>query len=358
MKKIIAINLGSTSTKIVYYEDDVCVFADELQHDILTIKKYNTVWQQKQFRMDAIIDFINKNDIEIENIDAFTSRGGHTIPIEGGVYEVTELMLEQSDSEIYGNHISDVGLQIASDLAKKYNTKAFTVDPPITDEFEPLAYYSGLPEIKRKSSMHALNHKAVARKYAIDNNTNYEDLNLVVVHLGGGVSVAAHKKGKMIDGHNALLGDGPFSTNRTGSLPVGDLIKMCYSGEYTYEQMKKKLNGEGGMVAYVGDNSVLNVYNKAMAGDTKCLEVLNAMVYQIAKEIGAYATVLKGQIDAIIMTGGIAKSEYIVNQISERVSYIAPISVYPGEFEMESLAKNSYKALIGEVKIKKVEDFI
>ena len=358
MKKIIAINLGSTSTKIVYYEDDKCVYSEELSHSLEEIKKYETVWEQIELRKQAILDFINEHNIDVNEIDAFTSRGGHTVPLVSGTYEISPLMLEQSASEKYGNHISDVGLKIASIMAKENNAKAFTVDTPVTDEFEPLARYSGLPEIPRRSSFHALNHKGVAKKYAKDNNKKYDELNLVVCHIGGGTSVAVHKKGQMVDGPNGLFGEGPFSTNRTGGLPVGDLIKMCFSGDFSYEDIKRKLNGVGGMAAYVNDNSFLSVYNKVIAGDKKCLEVIEAMAYQVAKEIAAMSSVVNGEVDAIIFTGGIARSEYMIDLISKRVGFIAPVHTYPGEFEMESLSVNTYHALNGEIEIKRLEDLI
>ena len=353
MKKIVAINLGSTSTKIVYYEDAVCKYDENLPHKSEDLKKFKTVWEQLEFRKKDILEFMRAHTIDFKDIDVFTSRGGHTIPLKSGVYKITGLMLEQSASEKYGNHITDVGIKLASIFAKE-NGKALalTVDPPVTDEFEPLARYSGLPEMPRVSSFHALNHKAVARKYAEDIGKKYEDLNLVVCHMGGGTSCAAHKKGRMIDGTNGLEGDGPFSTNRSGALPVGALIDMCYSGKYSCKEMHRKVNGLGGMMAYVNDNDVKTVSEKALSGDGKCNETLEAMMYQTAKEIAAMAAALNGNVDAILVTGGIAHSKYVIDLLKERVSFIAKLVLYPGEYEMQSLALNSYKALTGEVEIK------
>ena len=353
MKKIFAINLGSTSTKVVYYEDSVCKYDENIKHNIEELKKFLTVWDQLEFRKKDLLDFIKAHNIDFNDIDAFTSRGGHTISLISGVYKITDLMLEQSATQKYGNHISDVGIKLASIFAKE-NGKAvaLTVDPPVTDEFEPLARYSGLPEIPRVSSFHALNHKAVSRKYAEDIGRKYEDLNLIVCHMGGGITCAAHKKGKMIDATNGLEGDGPFSTNRCGGLPIGKLIDLCYSGQYTCKEMHRKVNGMGGMVAYVNDNDCKTVEEKGLAGDKKCREVVEAMMYQTAKEIAALASVLKGEVDAILVTGGQAYSKYLIDLLKERTGFIAKLVAYPGEFEMLSLGLNSYKALIGEVEIK------
>jgi butyrate kinase len=353
MKKIFAINLGSTSTKIVYYEDSVCKCEDNIKHKTEEIKKFPTVWDQLEYRKKELLSFMKDNGIDFMDIDAFTSRGGHTIPLVSGVYKITDLMLEQSASQQYGNHISDVGIKLASIFAKENGRAvALTVDPPVTDEFEPLARYSGLPEIPRVSSFHALNHKAVSRKYAADINRRYEDLNLVVCHMGGGITCAAHKQGKMIDGTNGLEGDGPFSTNRSGALPIGKLIDACYSGQYTCKEMHRKVNGMGGMMAYVNDSDCKTVEDKAFAGDHQCREVIEAMMYQTAKEIAAMASVLKGKVDAIVVTGGMAHSKYLIDLLKERVGFIAEVVSYPGEFEMQSLGLNSYRALAGEIEIK------
>ena len=350
MKKIAVINLGSTSTKVAYFEDDVMVFSESISHPAEEVRQFASNWDQYDYRRQLITRFLTEKGVRLEDLDAFVSRGGHTEPIHGGVYRITEKMLEQSRSMVYGNHVSDLGILLAYDLAPDHS-KAFIVDSPCTDEFEPLARYSGLPEMPRKSRFHILNHKACARAYCRDHGLNYNEINLVVAHMGGGTSVAAHKHGKLVDGDNGLDGDGPFSTNRTGALPVGALTDMCFSGKYTYEEVRRKLNGLGGMMAYLGDNDVLSVYNKAMAGDAKCREVLDAMIYQTSKEIGAMATVLCGDISAILLTGGIAYNEYIVNEITKRVGFIAPVYAYPGEREMLSLGQQTFYALEGKEEI-------
>lgn len=351
--KIAAINLGSTSTKIAYYENEAKIFSENITHSSEEIKKFSTIWEQFQYRKDAIEHFLETRGIILKDLDAITTRGGHTTPIPGGVYRVTKKMLEQSRSEKYGNHVTDLGLQLVMEFSK-HGPQAFTVDTPSTDEFEPLARYSGLPQIKRRSSFHILNHRAVGRQYAADSKIPYEELNLIGVHMGGGISVAAHKKGKLVDANNALDGDGPFSTNRCGGLPIGAIIDLCYSGDYTHEEMKKLINGNGGLMAYVGESDVKLVEEKALAGDKTYQEVLDAMCYQVAKEIGSTAAVLNGVVDAIFFTGGIAHSSRIIDAISKRVGFLAPIAVYPGEYEMQSLGLNTLAALRGEEPIREL----
>ncbi len=350
MKKLGVINLGSTSTKVAYFEDEVCVFSDFISHPAEEIKQFATNWDQYDYRKKRIVDFFESKGVDIAKLDAFVSRGGHTEPIHGGVWRINQKMLEESRSMKYGNHVSDLGMRIAYDLAKDEHS-AYIVDSPCTDEFEPLARYSGLPEMPRQSRFHVLNHKACGRAFCKDHGLDYGKVSLVVAHLGGGTSVAAHKNGKLIDGDNGLEGDGAFSTNRTGALPVGALVDACYSGEYTREQMHRKLNGLGGMMAYVNDNDVLSVYNKGLAGDKQCMEVIDAMVYQTAKSIGAMATVLDGKVDAVLLTGGIVHNDYIVDQLKKRVGFIAPVYVYPGEREMLSLGQQTYYALIGKEEV-------
>lgn len=250
--KIAVINLGSTSTKIAYYENENCLFKDNIVHTARALEGFSTIWEQFEFRKQAIEAYLKEKGILISGLDAVVTRGGHTEPIVGGVYRITRKMLEQSASEKYGNHATDLGLKLAYEFSAQ-GPQAFTVDPPTTDEFEALARYSGLPQIKRRSSFHVLNHRAAGRQYAKDSGKDYRDLNLVVIHMGGGISIAAHKKGRLVDANNAIDGDGPFSTNRCCSVPIGDLIKMCYSGTYTYPEIRRLINGNAGLMAYVGE---------------------------------------------------------------------------------------------------------
>lgn len=342
--EILVINLGSSSTKVAYYINDTCMVKANLAHPSEELKQYDSIWKQADMRMDAIEKFLDENGIDKGKLAAVVSRGGHTRPLTGGTYLINQVMLEESASEVYGNHACDLGLVLASRLAR-YGARPMTANTPVTDEFEPLARYSGLPEIERRSSFHALNHKGAARHYAKETGRDYGSLNLIVVHMGGGISVAAHKRGKMVDANNGLAGDGPFSTNRSGGLPVGSLISECFSGKYTQKQMMRRVNGEGGMLAYVGESDTLTVERRAESGDESCAMVLDAMAYQVSKEIGACAAVLEGQVDAVILTGGMAHSERLTGFIEERVGFIAPIVRYPGEYEMQSLAENAYEVL-------------
>ncbi len=354
MFKILAINLGSTSTKLSYCEDDMPKAKINIEHPVSETRAFTSFMEQDQYRIAYIKKFMEENGIQLDELDAIVSRGGHTKPLVGGVYKVCPEMLEQQASGMYGSHPCDLGSKIAYELALQCKAIPLIVDAPITDEFEPLARLSGHPLINRRSSFHALSHKATAKRYARENNFNYEDLNLIVVHLGGGVSVAPHQKGRMIDGDNGLDGDGPFSTNRTGALPVGDLVKLCFSGKYTQQEIKKMLNGEGGLYAYLGESDVKTIAEMAKT-DEKAKICLDAMVYQVCKAIGAHAAVLSGRVDAILLTGGIAYNKDIVASITERCGFIAPVVVYPGENEMESLARGALEGLSGKSEIK---DFV
>lgn len=350
MKKLVVINLGSTSTKIAYFEDAKIVYASSLPHPAEEIQSFANNWEQYDYRKNAILGFMEEHHINLSELDAFVSRGGHTEPVHSGVYRITPKMLEQSRSMKYGNHVSDLGVRLAYDLAPN-KQNAFIVDSPCTDEYELLSRYSGLPEMPRVSRFHVLNQKASARLYCRERNLVYDDINLVVVHMGGGTSVAAHKKGRLVDGNNGLDGDGPFSTDRTGGLPVGALIDMCYSGQYTHAQMRRKIKGQGGLMAYVHDTDVKTIEQKALAGDEDCKNALDAMIYQTAQEVGKKAVALKGDVNAIILTGGIAYGKYVTDLMKEYVSFIAPVYVYPGEHEMESLGEQSYEALMGKAEV-------
>ncbi|WP_313370321.1 butyrate kinase [Sedimentibacter sp.] len=354
MYKILVLNLGSTSTKIAYYEDEACIVKTNIEHPAEEIKQFNHFMEQNKYRENYIKKFMSENNVDINELDVIVSRGGHTKPLEGGVYRVCEEMLEQQASGLYGQHPCDLGSKIAYEMCETIKAVPLIVDPPVTDEFEPLARLSGHPIIERRSSFHALSHKATSKRYARANGLKYDELNLIVVHLGGGVSVAPHRKGRMIDGDNGLEGDGAYSTNRTGALPVGDLVKLCFSGKYTYKEVKKMINGNGGLMAYLGESDVKTIESNAKH-DEKAALYLDGMVYQVCKNIGSCATVLCGKIDAILVTGGIAHSKSIVQKIKDRCEFIAPIVVYPGENEMESLARGAFEGLRGD---EPVRDFI
>ena len=292
--------------------------------------------------------------IEVTSLDAVVGRGGLLKPIPGGIYRVNEALIADLHKDWLGEHASNLGGILAHEIARVagHSDEAFIVDPVVVDELQPFARYSGLPELPRVSIFHALNQKAVARRYAREINKKYEDLRLIVIHLGGGISVGAHIDGKVVDVNNALDGDGPFSPERSGGLPVHALVRLCYSGKYEYNEMKKFITGKGGIVAYLNTNSAAEVEDRAVAGDEKAREVYEAMAYQIAKETGAMATVCNGKVDTVLITGGIARSRILVDWITERVSFIAPVKVYPGEDEMEALSESVYYAKLGEIEIK------
>lgn len=352
MRKIFAMNLGSTSTKVAYYEDETCIYKESISHNSEELKQYKTVFDQKEMRQQTILEYMKQHDIRLEELDALVSRGGQTEPVLGGVYEINQEYVDQAMSGNYGVHVCSVGSAIAYDLCKNSKMRALTVDTPSTDELEPLARYSGLKEIERVASLQTLNHKAMAKYYADSIGKDYRDLNLVVVMLGGGITVAAHQKGRIIDAPDGLEGDGPFSNNRCCSVPVGPLVKLCYSGKYDYKQMMKHINGEAGLLAYLQTTDIRDIQKRIQDGDDYAREVLEAMCYQTAKDIGGYATVLKGRVDAILLIGGMANSEFITSHIRERVEFIAPVVILPGEREMESLCLTSFEALEGKEEIK------
>lgn len=350
---ILAINPGSTSTKIAVYKNNKSVFLKNIKHSSEDLKDFHKVADQFEFRKEIILKELKEAEINIEKISAVVGRGGLVKPIESGVYEVNEKMMFDIQHGTMGEHASNLGAFIADNIAKSIpGARAFIADPIVVDELEDVARISGHPKFKRISIFHALNQKATARTHAKSLDKKYEDLNLIVAHLGGGISVGAHRKGKVIDVNNALDGEGPFSPERSGTLPMGQLAKVCFSGEYTFDQVKKMINGQGGLVAHAGTNDAYQIEMKAKAGDKDAKLLQDAMSYNIAKFIGSMAVVLKGKVDAIILTGGIAYNPDLVDYIKDMVSFIAPVTVYPGEDEMQALAMNGLMVLKGEVQAK------
>jgi len=352
MERLLVINPGSTSTKIAVFDDEKIIFEETLRHSTEELSKFEKIYDQYEFRKDIIIDVLNKNGIEINSLSAVVGRGGLLKPIEGGTYSVSKSMLEDLKVGVLGEHASNLGGIIANEIAQSIDKKAFIVDPTVVDEMQDLARISGMADIERKSIVHALNQKAVARRHAASKGQKYEDMNLIVAHLGGGISVGAHEKGRIVDVNNALDGDGPFSPERTGGLPVGDLVKLCYSGKYTLDEMKKKIKGNGGLVSYLGTNDAREVSEMIEKGDKEAELIYKAMAYQIAKEIGSCATVLKGKVDGIILTGGIAHDKLFTQWIKESVEFISEVYIYPGEDELSALAEGGLRVLRGEEKAK------
>lgn len=350
--KLLIINPGSTSTKIGVYEDEKEVFVETLRHSSDEIAKYDSIFEQREFRKDVIMNVLKENNFNVNTLDAVVGRGGMLKPMPGGTYEVNDTLLNDLKVGVQGEHASNLGGILANEIAKEVGGRAFIVDPVVVDELEPVARISGAPELPRKSKFHALNQKAVAKRFGKESKIGYENLNLIVVHMGGGVSVGAHKNGKVIDVNNALDGDGPFSPERAGAVPVGDLIKMCFSGEYTQEEVYKKIVGKGGYVAYLNTNDARDVLREKEEGNKFAELIYNAFIYQVAKAIGEMATVLKGKVDSIILTGGIAYSPIVVSDIKERVEWISNVAVYPGEDELLALAQGAVRVLNGEEEAK------
>lgn len=346
--KILVINPGSTSTKVALFDDKNLLLEETIRHNKEELSRFKNVLEQLDYRKEAVLNFLSKNNISLSNIDAVIGRGGIVKPIEAGTYIVNEALI--NDLKLYSKeqeHPSTLGGLISYEIAKIINKPAYIADPVCVDEFEDIARISGLKEIKRKSLLHALNVRASMYKYAENNNKNVEDLNLIIAHLGGGITVAAIKKGKIVDVNNANEG-GPFSPERAGSLPSIDVVNIAYSQKYSRDDILRMFTKEGGVYSYLGTNNVKEVIGRIRNGDSYAKEVFEAMCYQIAKEIGAMATVLKGQVDAIIITGGIAYNEEVIYEIKKRVGFIAEIVSYPGEFEMEALALAALRVLKGD----------
>jgi butyrate kinase len=351
--RILAINPGSTSTKIAVFMNGKSIFLKTIRHSSEEIAQFEKITDQFQFRKDIILKELIDAEIVIDKIKVIVGRGGLVKPIESGIYEVNEKMIADLQHSELGEHASNLGGLIAHDIVKSLpGAKAYITDPVVVDELQDVARVAGHPNFKRVSIFHALNQKAIARTYAKSVNKNYKDINLIVAHLGGGISVGAHKKGRVIDVNNALNGEGPFSPERSGTLPAFQLAQLCYSGKYSLDEVKKMIIGKGGLVALLGTNDAQEVENRAKNGDKEAKLYQDAMSYQVAKDIGASAAVLKGEVDAIILTGGIAYNPFLVNYVKDMVSYIAPVVVYPGEDEMKSLAMNGFMVLNGEVEAK------
>lgn len=352
-KLILAINPGSTSTKISVYEDTKEVFTKTLRHSNEELAPYKNVIDQLEFRKETIKAALKENNIDINTLAIIVGRGGLVKPIPSGVYEVNQAMIEDIRTGRNGEHASNLGAIIANELAQEVGgIKALIADPVVVDELEPVARISGHSAFPRISIFHALNQKAIAKLYAKDNGKEYKDLNIIVAHLGGGVSVGIHSKGRVIDVNDALRGEGPFSPERSGGLPAAAVVDACFSGKYTEKQIRKMISGEGGVVSYLGTNSFMDVENRVNAGDADAILINEAFAYQLAKEIGAMSTVVSGKVDAIIITGGIAYNKDLMEKVKEKVQFIAPVSVYPGEDEMGALAGNGLAVLEGSEEVK------
>lgn len=344
--KVLTINPGSTSTKVAVFNSQGVVSEENINHSAEDLSQFSHVIDQYDFRIKSLLSWLNNISPKVTSLDAVVGRGGLLPPLESGTYLVNEIMLDDIRSPTTRQHASNLGALIASEVGQKFNAPAFTVDPVSVDELDPIYRLSGLADIERKSFSHALNLKAVARRAADSLGQKYQDLNLIIVHLGGGISVTAHQGGRMIDVAGGM-DSGPFSPERCGALPVFDVIELCYSG-ITKEDLKKKLSGQGGLVSYLGTNSALEVSGRIKAGDENALLVMQAMASQIGKEIGSMAAVLECNVDAIVLTGGMAKWQELIEEVRRRIQKIAEVMVFPGENEMLSLAQGALRVLCGE----------
>jgi butyrate kinase len=344
--RILTINPGSTSTKFGVFVGTDPLYIKTIRHSSEELDLFEKITDQFHYRKELMLNQLKEAEIDLEQIRAVVGRGGLLKPIESGVYAVNEAMIRDLKSSPFGEHASNLGGLIAFDIAQSLpDAQAFIANPVVVDELDDIARISGHPLLPRVSIFHALNQKAVARQHAKSIMRKYEEMNLIVVHLGGGITVGAHKQGRVVDVNQGLDGDGPFSPERTGTLPVGALVRLCFSNKFTEKELLKMIKGEGGLVAYLGTNSAYDVEQRIQAGDSYAKLIYDAMAYQVAKEIGAMATVLKFHVDGILITGGIAHDKYFVNQVIERVHRIAPVHVYPGEDELKALAMNGLRVL-------------
>ncbi|SHJ17594.1 butyrate kinase [Dethiosulfatibacter aminovorans DSM 17477] len=351
MKQLV-INPGSTSTKIAVFDDLEMIFEKTLRHSVEELAPYGKIIEEFEFRKNIILEVLKESGIKVEELSGVVGRGGLLKPMSGGTYEVSDSMLKDLKEGARGEHASNLGGILAYEIASDVNIPSFIVDPVVVDEMKPIARLTGHPQFERKSIFHALNQKAVGRKAAQQLGKKYEETNLVVAHLGGGVSVGAHKEGKVIDVNNALDGEGPYSPERSGTLPVTDLAKLAFSGNVSLEEVKKMIKGNGGLTAYLGTNNAKVVSEMCDEGDQNARLIYEGMAYQIAKDIAANAAVLEGNVDAIVITGGIAYDVEFVSWIEKRVGFIAEVLVFPGEDELEALAEGGLRVLKGEEEAK------
>jgi len=344
----LAINPGSTSTKIAVFEDEKELFVETLRHTVKELSLFENITKQNEFRKEAILASLKKHKVSLSSLSVIVGRGGLLKPIHSGVFEVNDKMINELLDITKGEHASNLGGLIAANLAKESGgCKAYIADPIVVDELSDVARISGHPLFKRISIFHALNHKAIARIFAASIGKEYKQLNLIVAHLGGGVTVGAHLKGRVVDVNNGLNGEGPFSPERSGTLPAFALAELCFSGEYSLDQVRKIITGEGGLVAHLGTNSFSYVAQKVDEGDEKFTLISDAFAYNVAKAIGGCAAVLSGEVDAILITGGVAHNSKLMEKLRNMVKFIAPVKIYPGEDEMTALAMNGLSVLTG-----------
>ena len=350
--KIFSINPGSTSTKIALFEDDKKIFSASVEHDAEELKKFPNISDQFDYRKDTILAELKKAGVTISDCDAFSGRGGGLVSCLGGTYEVNDILYQHAKECHTVKHPACLGPVLAKYFADKFGAKAFVVNPPDTDEFIDVARVTGLKGIYRESKIHALNQKEIGIRFAASQGRKYEDMNLIICHIGGGISVTAHEKGLMIDSNDIAQGDGPMAPTRCGAIPVKDMINLCFSGKYTKDQLMKKMTKTGGLVDHLGTADARDVGERIANGDKYAKLIYDAMIYEIGKFAGSMAAALKGRVDGIVLTGGISHDKYLVEQLKAMIGFIAPITVMAGEFEMEALAAGALRVLRGEEQAK------
>lgn len=352
--KIFAINPGSTSTKIAYFNNKKQIFSANVKHDSAKLSEFPDISSQMPYRKQKIEDILRENHISLQGTDAFVGRGGGVMALEGGTYDIDETVLKHARSGANGiQHPAQLGSQLAESFRQKFGGRGFIVNPPDVDEFSDVARVTGIKDIFRSSHIHSLNQKETAIRHAHKIGKRYEECRFIVCHIGGGISIAAHKYGKMVDGTDIVGGEGPLAPTRAGAIPAAPLIRLCFSGKYNQEELLEKLTRNGGMVDHLGTSDAVEVFNRVQSGDKHAQLVWNAMIYQIIKAIGSMAAVLEGNVDGILLGGGMVHNEELVHKITEACSFIAPVTAYPGEFEMEAMAYGALRVLTGEEEPKK-----
>jgi butyrate kinase len=343
--KVLTINPGSTSTKIAVFENESCLYSENVQHDAGVLKTFKEISDQLEYRKEIILESLKKNNINLDEMDAFVGRGGSAHSMVSGTYPVSDMLLEHTKKGILVQHPANLGCQLARAFADPLGKPSFIVNAPCVDEFMDIARITGFSDIFRTSSIHALNQKENGIRYAKSIGKSYEDLNLIICHIGGGISVTAHQNGRMVDSNDIINGDGPMAPTRAGALPAVDFMKLCYSGKWTEKEMYNRITKDGGLVDHLGTADAREIRVRIDNGDKYAALVYDAMIYQIAKAVGSYAVTLKGKVNQIIFAGGISHDKYLVVKLTEYVEWIAPVTVYPGEFEMEALAAGAIRVL-------------
>lgn len=346
-ERILAINPGSTSTKIALYAGTEELFCKTIDYPAERIHACPSVYSQLDFRLADVLRVLSEHGIDPESPDFIIGRGGAVKPVHGGAWEITEKMLDDLRKAVYADHASNLGAMIVHELASKKGIPACVVDPPATDEMDDVARVTGHPLFRRRSRLHTLNQKAVAHRAAAELGIPYKKARLIVAHLGGGVSVGAHRRGRIVDVNDAYDGSGPMSPERSGTLPAGQVAKLCFSGDYTPEEFQKMLVGRGGLFAHLGTTDVREILRRIDSGDDHARLVLDAMIYQTAREIGACAAVLEGVVDGVVLTGSIMQSDILAAMLSRKIAFLGRVLVYPGEDEMEALRDAALRVIRG-----------